>query len=74
MSVALADLEAQVEDQPLADLALRVAHAVMRVERQPGDLDRHLGLRAVLVPVLVVVLVLLVGEVVLAVRGHRRAT
>ena len=34
--VALADLEAQVEDEPLADLALGRAHAVVGVERQPA--------------------------------------
>jgi hypothetical protein len=58
----------------VADLALRRAHAVMRVERQPGDLDRHLGLRGVLVLVVLVRVLEVVELVVVAVRRHRRAT
>jgi hypothetical protein len=37
--VGLADVEAQVEHEPLADLALGVADAVVRVQRQAGYLD-----------------------------------
>ena len=49
--VALADVEAQVDHQPLADLALGLADAVVGVEREAGDLDRDRlrGLLAVLV-------------------------
>ena len=38
--VALADVQAQVQHQALADLALGVADAVVRVQRQARDLDR----------------------------------
>ncbi len=38
--VGFAEVEPQVEDEPLADLALRCARAVVRVEREAGDLDR----------------------------------
>ena len=53
--VGLAELEADVEDQPLADLALGRRHAVMGVQRQPVDLDRHDGLDAIVVVEVVVV-------------------
>jgi hypothetical protein len=61
--------------RPLADLALGGADAVMGVEREPGDLDGHLGLRGRSLVVVVVVLVVLelVVEVVVL-RRHRRAT
>ena len=42
--VALADVQSQVEQQALADLALGRRHADMGEQRQPADLDRHLGL------------------------------
>jgi hypothetical protein len=55
--VALADVEAQVDHQPLPDLALGGADAVMGVERETGDLDGHERLGAGL-------LVVVAGEVV----------
>ena len=39
--VGLADVEAQVEHQPLADLALGLADAVVGVKREARDLDRY---------------------------------
>jgi hypothetical protein len=45
----------------------------VRVERQPGDLDGHLGLGRFAVLVVVVVVLELVVEV-LVVRRHRAAT
>src|SRR5215212_8545195 len=54
--VAFVELEGDVEDEPLADLALRLADAVMGVEREPRDLYRDGGRRgAALVAELVVV-------------------
>ena len=55
-----ADVQAQVEHQPLAHLALGLADAVVGVEREPRDLDRdRLRARLVIVveiaPVVVVV-------------------
>ena len=45
--VDLADVEADVEDQPLADLALGLGDAVVRVEREADDLDARADLRTV---------------------------
>ena len=53
--VDLPDLEAQVDDQPLADLALGLGDPVVGVQRQAADLDDDLGVRALVVGVLVVV-------------------
>ena len=38
--VRLTDVQPQVEHQSLAHLALGLAHTVVGVQRQPGDLDR----------------------------------
>ena len=56
--VGLAHVEPQVEHQPLADLALGLADAVVGVEREARDLDRDrlgrlLGVLAELVAVVV---------------------
>ena len=51
--VDLADVEADVEQEPLADLALLGGDAVVRVERQPDDLDRDPDFEAFLVVVVV---------------------
>ena len=53
--VGLAELEPDVEDQPLADLALGRGDAVVRVEREAVDLDGDDGLDRVLVVVELVV-------------------
>src|SRR5213076_2255527 len=63
-----ADVEAQVEDEPLADLALGGRHAVVGEQLQAGDLDGDDGLRA-----LVVLVVALLVEVV-GVVCHRAGT
>jgi hypothetical protein len=44
--VAVRDVEADVEYQPLPDLLLGVADAVMRVDREPVELDLDRGLVA----------------------------
>src|SRR6185312_13489859 len=70
--VAGADLDPQVDHEPLADLTLGVRHAVMRVERETGDLDRDERLRGLLVLVVLEVLVL---ELLVVVRlAHRPRT
>ena len=64
--VDLPHLEPQVDDQSLADLALRLGDAVVGVERQAGYLDDDLGLagppRRLVVVVGVVEFVRLVGS------------
>ena len=62
--VALADVEPQVEQQPLADLALGRGHPDVRVQRQPADLDRDLWLGVPLLVLVLVYVVELVGVVV----------
>ena len=52
--VGLARVEADVEQDPLADLALLGGDAVVRVERQPDDLDGDPDLEALLVVIVVV--------------------
>jgi hypothetical protein len=47
--VTLADIETEVQQQTLSDLTLGRRDTVMGVERQPADLDRHLGFGARLV-------------------------
>ena len=47
--VGLPNVHAHVDHQPLTDLALRLADAVVGEQRQAGDLDRHEGLGARLV-------------------------
>ena len=49
-------VETDVQDEPLPHLALGLGGPVMRVEREPRDLDRDDGLRLVVVLVEVVVL------------------
>src|SRR6185312_419780 len=51
--VALPDIEPEIEQEALADLAFGRGHAHVREQRQAADLDRHLGLG---VPLLLVVL------------------
>src|SRR5262249_31543628 len=65
--VGLADVEAHVEDDPLADLALLLGDPVVRVERQADDLDGDADLRTFLV---VVVIVVVVEVVILGLIGH----
>src|SRR6185312_8391748 len=71
--VAGADLDPQVDHEALADLALGLGHAVMRVERQAGDLDRDERLRG-LVLVLISVLEVLVLELLVVLVAHRPRT
>jgi len=54
--VGLTDVQPQVENQPLADLPLGLADAVMGVQRKAADLDRDRlgGLLALLVEVVAV--------------------
>src|SRR5918999_5239536 len=66
--VALVELEGDVENEPLADLPLGLAHPVARVEGQARDFDRHRGRGAGAV-VLELVVVLEVVPV-LAIPGH----
>ncbi len=55
--VGLADVETQIEHQPLTDLALRLTHAVVGVQRQTGDLNRdRLGRLLTIIVELAVVL------------------
>ncbi len=62
--VGLAHIEAQIEHEALADLALGLADAVVGVERQAGDLDRdRLGAGVALLIELVLVLILLTLDV-----------
>src|SRR5262249_24219928 len=70
--VGLADVEADVEHQALADLALGGGDAVVREEREADDLDRDadLGAFAVRVVGLVVQLVLVVVVELGVVPGH----
>ncbi len=72
--VALADIEPQVEHQALADLALGLADAVVRVKREPGDLDRYrLGaLLSVVAVELTGVLVDVLAVVAAPLSVHRR--
>ena len=73
--VGLADVEADVEDQPLADLPLCGRDAVVRVEREPDDLDGDADLGALVVLVVAageVLVLVLVGIRVL--RSHPAAT
>ena len=71
--VGLADVEAQVEDEALPDLALGLADTVVRVQREACDLDRY-RLGALLAVVLVVdragVVVQLFAVVPAALGGH----
>ena len=50
--VAVLQLEGDVEQQPLPDLALRLLDAVVRVERQADDLDADRRLAQLVVGVL----------------------
>ena len=50
-------VEPEVQQQPLADLAFGLGDPQVREQREPADLDRHLGLG---VPLLLVVLLYLV--------------
>ncbi len=61
--IALADVYPDVEQQPLADFALSGRDTDVGEQRQPADLDRYLGLGALLVLVLVPALLELVGLV-----------
>ncbi len=63
--VGLAHVESQVEHQALADLALGLAHAVVGIQRQAGDLDRDRLGAALGVIVAILVLVELVIAVLL---------
>jgi hypothetical protein len=56
--VGLADIQAQVEHEALADLSLGLADAVVGVERQAADLDRYrLGCLLAVAPVVELVCV-----------------
>ena len=71
--VAIADIEPDVDEQALADLSLGRRHPHVGEQRQPADLDRDFGLRALLAvfAYALVEVVVLVGIVVL---GHRDLT
>src|ERR1700728_62391 len=63
--VGFADVQTQVDQQALADLALGLGYAVVRVEREAADLDRD-GLKA-LVILVVLILFYVLGLVVVLV-------
>src|SRR5581483_6433749 len=69
--VRLADVDADVEEQALADLALGGADADVRVQREARDLDRDDGLHAA---VEVEVVVLLGAQLVVGLVAHARLT
>ena len=60
--VTVADVDAQVEQQPLSHLALGCRHPYMGEQREPGDLDRDLGLGMAFVVVLYLVVLVGVGH------------
>src|SRR4051812_274042 len=68
--VGLADVEADVEHQPLADLALGGGHAMVCVKRQPDDLDGDPYLGALFVVVVVVAQVVFVVVVLVGITRH----
>jgi len=71
--IRFAHVQPQVDHQALADLALGLADAVVRVQRQAADLDRDGlgGLLAILADLLALVVVEVVYVVVASVGVHR---
>jgi hypothetical protein len=65
--IGLAHVQPQVEDQALANLALGLAHTVVGVQRQSGDLDRdRLGAAIWIVIVVAILLQLPLAIVIVA--------
>src|SRR3954452_20896803 len=72
--VGLPHVEAEVEHQPLADLALGLGHPVAREQLQAGDLDGDDGLAAIALVIVVIVVEAGFEVVVVGVVGHRGRT
>lgn len=72
--VRLAHVQSQIQHQTLADLTLGLAHTVVGVQREPGDLDRdRLGAALDVVVAVLLQLVLVAILLVLVIIPATRA-